>query len=141
MKYLIYNTEQEALNANEQIYINMLKAKIGTEKALNVETDREVLIHNKTPQYIAKDGPEHREFPIFGIRNGEENREDGYTTAWSDIRETVDGTFAIVMPEDIMIIEGEDKVKYESSPLLDGVDSSNIIEYSQKLFPIEETME
>lgn len=107
--YIIVDNQAQAQDICDTIYVKILKAKIGSGKAINIETDKEVSIRNKPQDELLDHSPEDRIYPIFGFRNGIENQEDGYTTAYAEPIECEEG-WAIPYPTGYEIDLSEYKI-------------------------------
>jgi hypothetical protein len=104
MDYLVFDTEAAAQTALDAIYANMVAA-IPSPDLLDVTTDQEIpqveLDDNERAEYAA----DNRRFPIFGVNAATQvkDTEEGYTTAWAEIAQTVQGKWVFPKPDDAML--------------------------------------
>lgn len=122
MDYLVFDTEAAAQTALNAIYANMVAA-IPSPDLLDVTTDQEIpqveLDDNERAEYAA----DNRRFPIFGVNAATQvkNTKEGYTTAWAEIAQTVQGKWVFPKPDDAM---------------LDGVTGYTVEPYDPDWFPV-----
>jgi hypothetical protein len=102
--YLVFQTETAAQTALETIYANMVEA-INSPDLLNVATGEVVPKDDLTPDEAVQVDSEQRHFPIFGVNAGTKAKDpaQGYTTAWAEARETLQGTWVFQNPDDALL--------------------------------------
>ena len=102
--YLVFDTEQEANDALDVIYSNMV-ASIESPDLINVATDEVVPKEDLTLEEAVEVNAGDRHFPIFGTNaaTGVKNTEAGYTTAWAVAQQTAQGQWAFPKPNDALL--------------------------------------
>ncbi|MEY3105486.1 MAG: hypothetical protein RJA72_1518 [Pseudomonadota bacterium] len=102
--YLVFDTKVAALDALEAIYANMVES-VNSQNLLNVATGQVVQKDELSPDEAVQIDAEKRHFPVFGANaaNGAKNTKQGYTTAWADALETLQGKWVFQKPDDSLM--------------------------------------
>lgn len=107
--YLVFPDEFEAGQALEVIYANMVSS-VQSPDLLDVTTGQEVPIAEVTPEDAVQYEASNRRFPVFGVNaaSGIKETKQGYTTAWAEALQTVQGTWVFPKPDDALMagVEG-----------------------------------
>jgi len=103
--YLLFNTELEAKNANDQICVNFVRAEIvnspffdGSLK--NVNTGTKHLLVDLTDEQLKNRTEGKRDFPLFGISKGQIVKGKGFTEDWDIPKEDLNGKWFIQKPRE-----------------------------------------
>ena len=104
MDYLVFTTKTAAQTALETIYANMVEA-INSPDLLDVTTGQVVPKDDLTPDEAVQAGADNRHFPIFGANaaTGVKDIQQGFTTAWAEAQETIQGKWVFPKPEDALM--------------------------------------
>lgn len=102
--YLVFQTQQSAQSALEAIYANMVEA-INSPDLLNVNTGQVVDKEDLTSDEAVQVNSGQRYFPVFGVNaaSGLKDEQQGYTTAWAEARETLQGEWVFPKPDDTLL--------------------------------------
>lgn len=100
--YLVFVTQQDAAVAAETIYANMIKG-VDSPDLLNVDTGQVVDKDVLTNQEVVQVNSEDRYYPVFGknAASGVKEEKSGYTTAWANVQETLQGKWVFPKPADV----------------------------------------
>lgn len=123
MDYLVFESEQEAQTALEAIYSNMVEG-IDSPDLLDVATGQVVPKDDLSPDQAVQVNAGNRHFPIFGknAQTGAKDTQAGFTTAWAEVQQTVQGKWVFRKPKD---------------DLMDGVMGYTIEPYNENWFAKE----
>lgn len=104
MDYLVFQTASAAKTALETIYSNMVEG-IDSPDLLDVATGQVIDKDDLTPDKAVQINSGNRHFPIFGknAASGEKNQEQGYTTAWAEAQQTLQGKWVFAKPDDALM--------------------------------------
>ena len=102
--YLVFDTEQEANDALDVIYSNMV-ASIESPDLINVATDELVPKEDLTIEEAVEVNAGDRHFPIFGTNaaTGVKDHDKGYTTAWAVAQQTAQDKWVFPKPDDALM--------------------------------------
>lgn len=99
--YLVFDTQTAAEAALETIYANMIGA-VDSPDLLNVETQEVVAKDELTPDEVVEVDSVMRYYPVFGVNaaTGQTVVNYGYTKAWAEAKETLNGKWVFQKPDD-----------------------------------------
>jgi len=109
MKYRVFNTEQEAIEAQNEIYKNFLYNRANSNNGYlhdwKKSPIKSVLIENVNKEELTGD-----RFPLYGQRASDLLwiTEYGHTTAWALPQQITDGRWVFVSPDDEGVDAEED---------------------------------
>lgn len=101
--YLLFNTELEARNANDQICLNFMKSEISKSPFFdgylkNVNTGVKHLLADLTDEQLKNKTNGKRDFPLFGQIQGQLVKASGFTEDWDVPRQDVNQKWYIKKP-------------------------------------------
>lgn len=101
MKYLIYQTEQKAREAQQNIYAQFLRNR-ASENNGKLDDWSNSPIKPVSIELITNENLQGNRFPLYGKRANDYVfiTEFGHTTAWATPRQISDGRWVIVSPDE-----------------------------------------